>query len=134
MQRLKRLFPRTLLRHSRAAQILLLGAFWLLGEALVGATGVPVPGSIIGLCLVLALLMGGFLRPASLRRGAHLLLSDMLLFFVPAVLAVLEHREFLGIVGLKILVVIFFGILLVMTGTALTVDLCYRLTVRHDKR
>ena len=133
MPRLNRLFPRTMLRHSRTAQILLLCAFWMVGETVVRATGIPVPGSIVGLALVLVLFTGGLLRPASLRRGAHLLLSDMLLFFVPAVLAVLEHREFLGIVGLKILAVIFVGILLVMTGTALTVDLCCKLMVHHDE-
>jgi len=61
----------------------------------------------------------------------------MLLFFVPAVLAVLDHREFLGLLGLKLLAVVLGGTLLVMGGTGLTVDLCCRLSprlVRHDDK
>jgi holin-like protein len=50
----------------------------------------------------------------------------MLLFFVPAVLALLDHNELLGLMGLKILAVIIVSTIMVMSVTALTVDLCYR--------
>jgi holin-like protein len=50
----------------------------------------------------------------------------MVLFFVPAVLAVLDHRELLGLVGLKVIGVIVGSTLAVTGVTGLTVDLCYK--------
>ncbi|MDR3641934.1 MAG: CidA/LrgA family protein [Humidesulfovibrio sp.] len=126
---------RLALRRSRLLQGGALVLFWALGEALVRTTHLPVPGGIIGLALVLLLFASGRLRTISLRRGADWLLAEMLLFFVPAVLAVLDHREFLGLLGLKLLAVVLAGTLLVMGGTGLAVDLCCRLSprpVRHD--
>jgi len=120
------------IRHSRLLQIGLIAAFWLIGEALVRLADLPVPGGIAGMVIALALLASHRVSPLSLRRGAEWFLAEMLLFFVPAVLAVIDHREFLGLLGLKILVVILAGTAAVMGVTALTVDLCYRRRLRHD--
>jgi holin-like protein len=124
-------------RRSRLVQGGVLAAFWLVGEVLARLLRLPVPGGLVGLALVLLLLASGRLHIANLRRGAEWLLAEMLLFFVPAVLAVLDHREFLGLLGLKLLASVLAGTLLVMGGTGLAVDLCCRLMpapvrVRHD--
>jgi holin-like protein len=111
------------LRHSRLLQIALIVAFWAVGEALARAGGLPIPGGVIGLFIVFALLASGRLSLSSVRRGANTLLADMLLFFVPAVMTLLEHREMLGWLGLKALAVVLMGTLVVMTVTAVTVDL-----------
>ncbi len=79
----------------------------------------------------MALLASRRISLFSMRRGAEWFLADMLLFFIPAVLAVLGHRELLGLLGLKILAVICIGTLTVMTVTAFTVDLCYRWRSGH---
>ena len=105
--------------------------FWALGEGLARMLDLPVPGGIVGMVAVLALLASGWLRPAALRRGAYWLLAEMLLFFVPAVMAVLDHHEFLGALGFKLAAVILVGTLTVMGVTALTVDACYRWRMRH---
>lgn len=127
-------FPlRLAARRSRLFQGALLAAFWGLGEAVARLAHLPVPGGVLGLALVLVLLATGRLHAVSLRRGADWLLAEMLLFFVPAILAVLDHREFLGMLGVKLLAAVLAGTLLVMGGTALTVDLCCRLA-RHDGR
>jgi holin-like protein len=39
---------------------------------------------------------------------------------------VLNHRDFLGVLGLKILAVIILSTIAVMVVTAIVVDLCYR--------
>lgn len=125
------LFARRSLRHSRLLQIALLCGFWLAGEALVRWLSLPIPGGIAGLFLVLALLGSGRLRLGSMRRGADWLLAQMLLFFVPAVLAIIDHPEFLGWIGLKLLAVILLGTLTVMSVSALVVELCCRLVSHH---
>ncbi|MGV2907974.1 CidA/LrgA family protein [Achromobacter sp. AGC25] len=132
-----RLLPRTplvlrlALRRSRLLQIALIVLFALLGQVLAKALGLPVPGGVIGMALVLALLATRRLRVRNVHRGASWLLAEMLLFFVPAVMSLLDHREFLGMLGVKLLVVILLGTAMVMAGTALTIDLCYRWMNRH---
>lgn len=116
------------LRRSRLLQGGLLALFWAFGQMATQAARLPVPGGIVGLGLVLLLLGTGVLKISSLRRGADWLLAEMLLFFVPAVLAVLDHKEFLSLLGLKLLAVVLTGTLAVMGATGLTVDLCCRLS------
>ncbi len=117
---------RSTLRRSRLLQIALIVLFSLLGQALAQACGLPIPGGVVGMALVLVLLATRRLRVRNVRRGASWLLGEMLLFFVPAVMSLLDHREFLGLLGLKLLAVILLGTALVMASTALTIDFCYR--------
>lgn len=122
---------RNLLRHSKLMQIGLIVVFSLLGQELAGSLGLSIPGGVLGLILVLGLLASGRLQVHAVRRGASWLLGEMLLFFVPAVMSVLDHHEFLGVLGLKLLVAIVAGTAMVMVGTALTIDLGYRWMHRH---
>lgn len=122
---------RRMLHRSRPLQLALLAAFWLAGELLVRWSGLPVPGGIVGMLILLALLLSRRVSLFSTRRGAQWLLAEMLLFFIPAVLAVLDHQELLGLLGLKILAVILVGTVTVMSVTALTVDLCFRWRSAH---
>lgn len=120
-----------LIRRHPIAQIGLVTAFWLAGEAASRLSGLGLPGGVLGLALVLALLATGRLKPASMKRGADWLLREMLLFFVPAVLTVLNHPELFGLLGLKILAVILLSTIAVMAATALAVDACFRWNTPH---
>ncbi|EJF89387.1 CidA/LrgA family protein [Bartonella tamiae] len=120
------------LHHYMLAQMAVIGVFWLLGESISRLFVLPIPGGIIGMGIVLLLLASGKLSLSSMKRGAEWLLAEMLLFFVPAVLALLNHKELIGFLGIKILVVILGGTLIVMSITALTIDLCYRWMIHHD--
>lgn len=124
---------RHILHRSMIAQIGLLAVFWGLGEGIVRLSGLPLPGGIIGMVLVLALLATGRVRPIAVRRGAGWLLAEMLLFFVPAVMAILDHRELMGLVGLKVAGVILAGTIMVMGGTAFAVDLAWRWRMRGGR-
>jgi holin-like protein len=113
-------------RKRRLPQIVLVFGFWLVGQAVANWSGLPIPGGVVGMLLVLALLSAGWLHAGSLRRGANWYLAQMLLFFTPAVAAVREHPEFLGVLGLKLLTAIVAGTLVVMVATALSIELCFR--------
>ncbi|MGN6579946.1 MAG: CidA/LrgA family protein [Bordetella sp.] len=117
---------RSMLRHSKLLQIGLLMLFSLAGQEIAGALGLPVPGGIVGLILVLGLLVSGKLQVQAVRRGANWLLGEMLLFFVPSVMSLLDHHELLSLLGFKVLATIVAGTAMVMVGTALTIDLGYR--------
>lgn len=122
------------MQRSRAAQVVALAAVWLVGNQISRGLGLPFPGAIVGLGLMLALFVSGWVRPVSVRRGARFLIGEMLLFFVPAVLAVMDHAEWLSVTGLKLFAAVMLGTLTVMLGTALAVDLSYRWWVRHALR
>ena len=115
------------LRRTPLAQIGLLWLLALAGGALARATGAPLPTGVVGLAVLLLLLLTGGVRLPDVRRGAAWLLAEMLLFFVPAVMALLDHPEFFGILGLKILVIILAGTAAIMAVTAATIELCFRL-------
>ena len=108
-----------------------LTAGWWACDRLARALALPVPGGVLALAVLLALLLSGRLPMNLIRRGAGGLLDHMVLFFVPAVMALLNHPEWLSLVGLKILVVIAVGTLAVMVGTAWVVELCFRWTADH---
>jgi holin-like protein len=122
------------LRQSLCLQILsILIAWWTIPPI---AKLIPghIPSAIFGFGTLLALLAARWISPVTLRRGASWFLAEMMLFFVPAIVSLLDHRELFGSVGLRILIVIALSTLAVMTTTALTVDLAYRLRVAHDQR
>lgn len=120
------------LQRARLPQILLIIALWWLGETLSQRLQLPLPGSILAMGGLLALLGSGLLPVAYMRRGANTLLDNMLLFFVPATMAVIEYPELIGTTGLKLLLVIVVGTLVVMVTTALVVEACFRRGGRHD--
>jgi len=116
----------TFIRRHAVVQVGLVVLVWLAGQAIVDALRLPVPGGLVGLCMLLAVLMTRRVDVRLVSRGAHWLLAEMLLFFVPAVMAVSQHHELLGPLGLRLLGVILAGTVLVMAGTAWIVDLCVR--------
>lgn len=115
-------------------QIVLVGLFWLASELLLKLVKLPLSGGILGLGIVLLLLATNCLKLNRIRRGAELLLANMLLFFIPGVLAILEHQEFIGLLGLKILFIILLSTITVMLVTALVVDYCYRWRTHYAKQ
>lgn len=122
-------------RASRLCfELAILIGFWWFGGWLAQASGLPLPGGVIGLALLLALFASGAIRPALLQGGAGLLLAEMLLFFIPALMSLLDYGALLRSQGWKILLVIVCSTLLVMLVTALSVEWMYRWRSRHEPR
>ncbi|EPR43733.1 LrgA family protein [Desulfovibrio sp. X2] len=126
-----KLSGRRALHRSRWLQIGVLSAIWWPFDRLASALSLPMPGGVLGMAALLILLLSGRVPAGWLRRGSSSLLDHMILFFVPATLAVLDHRELMSLVGLKVLLVIVAGTVAVMTTTALAVEFCFRLGNRH---
>ncbi|MFP5259897.1 MAG: CidA/LrgA family protein [Acidobacteriota bacterium] len=114
-----------------AGQTVFFIAVWWVCDAAAKAAGLPVPGGVIGMLALLALLATGRLPAARLALGARGLRNHMLLFFVPAVITLRDHAELLSPLGLKLLAVIVVGIVSVMIGTALIVECSIRLRSHH---
>ncbi|GAA3409781.1 CidA/LrgA family protein [Paenibacillus hodogayensis] len=103
-------------------QITVLIGFSWLGTWISDFLNLPVSGSLIGLALVFALLRLGVIRLAWLEAGANWLLSRMLLFFVPAAVGVISHRELFGVAGVSLLAAIVVGTLIVMGCSGLLAE------------
>ena len=114
------------------AQIGVLMAIWW------GVSAVSVrigwPANLVGIVLMLALSASGVVRPDWIRRGADWLLAEMLLFFVPVVVSVVQYPDLLLHSGLKLVVVVVGGTVLVLAATSLAVDRMYRLEIRLARR
>ncbi|QEY64773.1 CidA/LrgA family protein [Metapseudomonas lalkuanensis] len=122
-----------LLRIARlAAELVALVGLYALGCKLAAVLGWPIPGGVIGLGLLLAAFASGWVKPAALQLGAGLLMAEMLLFFIPALMSLLDYGALLRQDGLRILLVIGASTLLVMLATALTVEAVCRWRMRHE--
>lgn len=114
------------------AELATLYALFALGGQLATWLGWPIPGGVMGLALLLLLFAVGALKPAMLKLGAGWLMAEMLLFFIPALMSLLDYGALIRDEGWRILLVIAVSTLMVMVVTALTVELVCRWSMRHE--
>lgn len=107
----------------------LIAAWWLADEA-AAALHLPFSGGVVGLFVLVALLLSGWVRPGAIELGANWLLANMLLFFIPLVVSVVQFTQLLKTQGLMLFVNIGLGFACVMLVTALTVEWVCRLERR----
>ncbi len=105
-----------------ALQVLFFIAIWCLSQQALQWLHWPLPAAVPALFVVLALLAAGVLPEQRLAAGADWLLGDMLLFFIPPLLAVVRFGPLLAHSGLRLLGAIALGSLLVLVGTGLVVE------------
>lgn len=100
----------------------------LVGEVLVQALGLPVPGPLIGMLLLFAgLVLRGEL-PSELGNCAQSLLSHLMLLFIPAVTGVMMYFERIEREWLAFLAACLLGAALTMAVTAFTLRWMLRVT------
>lgn len=68
----------------------------LVGELLVVATGLPVPGPVVGMALMFIALLARGSVPAELGGVADTLIGNLSLLFVPAGVGVMLHARLIG--------------------------------------
>ncbi|MDX7834986.1 CidA/LrgA family protein [Aeromonas caviae] len=115
-------------------QIALLAAIWLLADIAVRTLHLPLPANLTGMLLLLVCILLGVVKAQWFSAGARWLLGEMLLFFVPAVVAVVNYQELLLQEGWRIMVVLIVSTVLVLGTTALVVDRVYRLELKLARR
>ncbi len=108
-------------------QIGLLAGLWFAADAISSHWLPQLPPGILGMLLLLAGFASGALPLHWFHRGARWLLAEMLLFFVPAVIAVVQYPAVVVHQGLAIACVIVVSTQIVMASTALAVDGVHRL-------
>ncbi|MCX4220922.1 MULTISPECIES: CidA/LrgA family protein [Pseudomonas] len=114
------------------AELAVLLGLYLLGCQIAAWLPWPIPGGVIGMALLLLAFAFGWVKPAALQMGAGLLMAEMLLFFIPALMSLLDYGALLHDDGWRILLVIAASTLMVMLVTAFTVELAVRLRRSHE--
>jgi len=104
----------------------------LIGEAVVRGTGLPIPGPILGLALMLGFLMVRQTVAPPLRTVSFGLLQHLSLLFVPAGVGVIRHLDRLQAEWLPIAVALVLSTLLTLAVTAGVFVLTSRMVGRQD--
>lgn len=112
----------------------MLSVVWLAANSLSSQFLPVVPAGVLGMFLVLAALWLGWLPVSWCKDGASWLLAEMLLFFIPAVVAIVQYPDVIVSAGLRILLVIVASTVIVMAATSLAVERCYRLEIMFKRR
>lgn len=107
-------------------QIMAILAVWGGAYVLQKLLNLPVASGVLGFFLLLFLLEMKWLKLAHIERGADLLLAELLLFFIPPVVGVIQYQDLLIASGWKILLVILISTALVMLVSVYTVAMCLK--------
>ncbi|MDF0533943.1 CidA/LrgA family protein [Shewanella sp. A32] len=115
-------------KHYSAA-LLQIGFICLLAwgaHAVAAAIHSPIPGSVIGLFVVLLALALKIIPEKALQLGAAWFIGDLLLFFIPPMISVLKYENLVEHYGLNILFTLVVGTASVLLSTGFVVDRVFR--------
>jgi holin-like protein len=108
---------------SLSSPIIIILAVWGCAYVLQKLLSLPVASGVLGFFLLLFLLEMKWLKLAHVEQGADLLLAELLLFFIPPVVGVIQYQDLLIVSGWKILLVILISTALVMMASVYTVHM-----------
>ncbi|MCQ4088038.1 CidA/LrgA family holin-like protein [Saccharibacillus sp. JS10] len=101
------------------AQVALLMGFSWLTNKLALWMHLPIPGSILGIFILFGLLHFRIVKLEWIELGANWLLAELLLFFIPAAVGVMNYIPLFEQDGIRILTVVISSTLIVMASSGL---------------
>ena len=93
-----------------------------LGEILSKTLSLPLPGTVVGMLLLLACLITKIIKVDSLKITSNYMLDNLAFFFLPAGVGIISSLNILSGNTFKILTVIIISTLVVTVVTGLTVQ------------
>ncbi len=91
----------------------------------------PIPGSILGIIVLFALLKMNVIKLSWIEQGANWLLAELLLFFIPAAVGVMKYIPLLEHDGVRILIVVISSTVIVMVSSGLIAS---KITKRRERK
>ena len=119
--------------NTASCQIIIILAVWGCAYVLQKLLNLPVASGVLGFFLLLFLLEMKWLKLAHVEHGAELLLAELLLFFIPPVVGVIQYQDLLIASGWKILLVILISTALVMMVSVYSVRLLLKQPVLNQE-
>lgn len=87
-------------------QVLFLSFIGVVGNFLQQWLNLPLPGTLVGMLLLFVLLLTGIVKLEHVEQGAAILISELLLFFIPSAIGVIQYTQLFGSTGAMLLGVI----------------------------
>ncbi len=115
-------------------QIAVLFAFSYLGSLLHQYLNIPLPGSIIGLLLLLAALSSKLFKPDWIQHGAGFLLAFLPLLFLPATIGVMNYASLFSGKGILICFAVVISTLATMIIAGKTSQLLENKTLKRKEQ
>lgn len=113
-------------------QIVIIIFFTLLGQFIVSFFNLNIPESIVGLVLLLISLHMGWIKLDWVEAGSAFLFSEMLLFFIPAIVGIMNYPWLIGTKGILVLLAVIVGTTLAMVTTGIVSKTLLKLkAVKH---
>ncbi|KUO94728.1 hypothetical protein ATW55_02095 [Ferroacidibacillus organovorans] len=103
-------------------QIAILWAFSLSGSWLAKHLALPIPGSLIGMTILFIALHQNWLPMRFVDKGASFLLGQLLLFFIPSAVGIVNEGALIRQDGWQMLLIIGVSTLLVMVMTGFVAE------------
>lgn len=91
----------------------------------------PIPGSIIGFAALFLLLKSRVVKLSWVEKGADFLLRNLLLFFLPAAVGIIQYGHLVQVDGIRLFGLILISIVLVMSWTGWLAE---RLAQRQQRK
>ena len=99
-------------------QILFIYIFLFLGSAIKAIIPIPIPASMIGLLLLLSSLLLGIVKLEWIEQGGNWLLAELLLFFIPSAVGIINYNELLSWQGVWSILMVGVSTFIVISSTA----------------
>ncbi|MCF9000071.1 CidA/LrgA family protein [Acinetobacter nectaris] len=115
-------------------QLLSLLGFWFVGGLIQKTLHLPISAGILGMFLLLFCLFFKILRIEHVEVGANAALRELVLFFLPIIVAVVQYKSLFINEGWQLAICIIAGTALVMLSTSLTIHFIYRLKDRKNNK
>lgn len=112
-------------------QVAVLMGFSELLNALVRWLHLPVPGSIIGIAVVFILLQTKVIKLEWVEIGANWLLAELLLFFIPSAVGIMNYIPMLEHDGVRIVAIVILSTILVMVSSGLLAGMMAKRKEHH---
>lgn len=104
-------------------QFSIIFGFYLAGEFITLISGVPVPGSILGMLLLLLAFYFKLLKVEDVKLVSDFMLKNMIIFFIPSTISIMVSYHILdGVVGKVVSLVVISTIITIMV-TAIVVQI-----------
>ncbi len=108
-------------------QLSLLFLFWAFGLLLQRTFNLPISAGVLGLFSMLTLLLTGLLPLHWIKAGSDLILSELVLFFVPCVVGLINYQQLFIQQGWQLVLAVLLGSLCVLIVTAYTVFIGFKM-------
>lgn len=101
-------------------QVIILYAFFMLGNFLQAILHIPISGSIIGLFLLLGALILKIIPVSAIKQGSEFLLLFLTLLFVPATIGIIKYPFLFSIQGALVVFIVILSTIITMIIVGIT--------------